>query len=125
VTLLLDIPVSCDGTWQKRGHQSLYGIQAAISSDTKKVLDYAIQSKVCKECQIHSGWDRSTEANQKWKVVININATSTTMHHGIIWWPKYGAREIWCRSLEKHNLHRRLRQLMSQRTLGSQALWRY
>jgi hypothetical protein len=26
------------------------------------------------------------------------------MHHGIIWWPKYGAREIWCRSLEKHNL---------------------
>jgi hypothetical protein len=27
----LNIPVSCDGTWQRRGHQSLYGIEAAIS----------------------------------------------------------------------------------------------
>ena len=27
----LNIAVSCDGTWQKRGHQSLYGVQAAIS----------------------------------------------------------------------------------------------
>jgi hypothetical protein len=41
----VDVAVSCDGTWQRRGHQSLYGVQAAISADTKKVLDYEIQSK--------------------------------------------------------------------------------
>ena len=31
----LDIAVSCDGTWQRRGHQSLYGVQAAISSESR------------------------------------------------------------------------------------------
>ena len=33
----IDTAVSCDGTWQKRarGHDSLFGVQAAISVTTK------------------------------------------------------------------------------------------
>ncbi|PSN36101.1 hypothetical protein C0J52_13106 [Blattella germanica] len=33
-----DISVSCDTTWMKRGHTSLYGVSTVISVDTGKVL---------------------------------------------------------------------------------------
>ena len=34
----LDIAVSCDGTWARRGFQSLYGMVSAIHVDTGKVI---------------------------------------------------------------------------------------
>ena len=36
----MDITVSCDGTWARRGFQSLYGMVSAIHVDTGKVMDY-------------------------------------------------------------------------------------
>ena len=99
----MDVAVSCDGTWQRRGHQSLYGIQAAIAADTIKVLDYEIQSKYCAECQAHSGWDQTTTNYQTWKAGhhptcnINYSASSNSME-------AFGAEQMWCRSLKKHNL---------------------
>ena len=58
---VVNVAVSTDGTWQKRGHQSPFVIQAAISAVTGKILDIEIQSRFCTECQAHSSWDRSTE----------------------------------------------------------------
>ena len=34
----VDIGISCDGTWQKRGFQSLNGVFAAISIDNGNIL---------------------------------------------------------------------------------------
>ena len=45
-----DIAVSTDGTWMKRGHSSLYGVQTVVSVDTKQVLDVEMLSKACPTC---------------------------------------------------------------------------
>ena len=43
--------VSCDGTWQRRGHASLNGCVTTLSIDSGKCLDVEILSKVCHGCQ--------------------------------------------------------------------------
>ena len=48
-----EIAVLTDGTWRRRGHSSLYGIQTVISYDTKQILDTCVLSKNCKQCR---GW---------------------------------------------------------------------
>ncbi|MBY0580841.1 MAG: hypothetical protein K2P53_04080 [Rickettsiales bacterium] len=53
-TGISDISVSCDGTWQKRGHNSLNGIVTVIGVDTGKCLDYRVRTKKCKSCEL---WD--------------------------------------------------------------------
>ena len=45
-----NITVSCDGTWQKRGHSSLNGVVTVIAADTGKCLDYRVLSKHCDAC---------------------------------------------------------------------------
>ena len=42
---MVDIAVSGDGTWRKRGYTSLYGVVAALSVVTGKVLDVEVLSK--------------------------------------------------------------------------------
>ncbi|GFV42595.1 uncharacterized protein TNCV_1316001 [Trichonephila clavipes] len=42
---VIDITVSYDGTWQKRGHSSLYGIGIVIDILTGLIIDYEILSK--------------------------------------------------------------------------------
>ena len=42
-----DITVTCDGTWVRRGFQSLYGVVVVASWDTGKVLDVEVLSKHC------------------------------------------------------------------------------
>ncbi|GBN18910.1 hypothetical protein AVEN_103322-1 [Araneus ventricosus] len=42
--------VSVDGTWQRRGHNSLNGCVSAISIDTGKVLDLEPMSLYCRYC---------------------------------------------------------------------------
>jgi hypothetical protein len=99
----IDISVSRDGMWQKRGHQSLYGIQAAISADTEKVLDCEVRNKYCHECYTHQTWDRQTTKYKDWKNAhepdckINYTKSSNSME-------AHGAKIMWCRSLDKHNL---------------------
>ena len=48
---IADCGVFCDGTWQRRGYQSLNRSATAISMDTGKVVDVEPLSKVCKTCQ--------------------------------------------------------------------------
>ncbi|GFW39843.1 uncharacterized protein TNCV_2420081 [Trichonephila clavipes] len=47
---IIDITVSYDGTWHKRGHTSLYGIGIVIM--TSLVVDFEVLSKYCHECSM-------------------------------------------------------------------------
>ncbi|GFY78196.1 uncharacterized protein TNIN_485381 [Trichonephila inaurata madagascariensis] len=49
-TGVLDITVSFDGSWQKRGYKSLYRGRVVIDFLTGLVIDYEIISKYCTEC---------------------------------------------------------------------------
>ena len=46
----VDIPISFDGTWSKRGYTANHGLGFVNSAATGKVLDYEIISKVCNTC---------------------------------------------------------------------------
>lgn len=48
----VDIAVSFDGSWHKRGHTSLYGVGFVIDILTGYVVDYAVISKYCHACQL-------------------------------------------------------------------------
>ena len=49
---IIDIPVSVDGSWQKRyGFNSLLGMIFIISIDTGCVLDFIIKSLFCHVCK--------------------------------------------------------------------------
>ncbi|GFY36686.1 uncharacterized protein TNCV_2566491 [Trichonephila clavipes] len=49
---IIDITVSYDGTWHKRGHTSLYGIGIVIDIMTSLVVDFKVLSKYCHECSM-------------------------------------------------------------------------
>ena len=50
---IIDITVTCDGTWARRGFQSLYSVVVVASWDTGKVLDVKVLSKHCQVCAAH------------------------------------------------------------------------
>ena len=58
----VDVGVSCDGSWHRRGFSSLVGTTAVISLETGQVLDYEILNKVCYECQ---HWKKVADSNAK------------------------------------------------------------
>ena len=45
---VVDVLVSCDGTWQQRGFSSLFGAVFIITYETGKVIDFTVKSKFCK-----------------------------------------------------------------------------
>ena len=49
---IVDCQVSIDGSWYKQGHSSMNAFVSAISTENKKVIDYQVFSKFCKECLI-------------------------------------------------------------------------
>ncbi|KAK3915688.1 Serine/threonine-protein kinase-like protein CCR2 [Frankliniella fusca] len=49
---VLEITVSIDGSWHRRGHTSLYGFVAAIDVLTGLVVDFEILSKFCLMCSL-------------------------------------------------------------------------
>ncbi|KAH7975086.1 hypothetical protein HPB49_023484 [Dermacentor silvarum] len=52
-----DVPVMCDGTWQKRGHVSHNGVGPAVSLDTGLCLDFEVLSNYCLACHKDIGDD--------------------------------------------------------------------
>jgi len=48
---IVDVAVSCDGTWQRRGYASHNGVVSVISMDTRKVIDIEAMNKSCKKCE--------------------------------------------------------------------------
>ena len=69
---IIDVIVSCDGTWQKRGFSSLYGAVFLIAYETGKVIDYTVidytvMSKYCAGCKFWEKQDKLSEEYKEWK----------------------------------------------------------
>lgn len=47
---LLDVCISYDGTWHKRGHTSHFGVGVAVELNSGLVIDYSVQSNYCQVC---------------------------------------------------------------------------
>ena len=100
----LNIAVSFDGTWSKRGFTANYGIGVVIAVETGEVLDYAIMSKSCEKCKAAEKLKEDPEKYQQWKerhashgdCQKNYEGSSSAME-------KEAAKIIWGRSLSKHN----------------------
>ena len=77
--IILDLTVTFDGSWMKRGHNSLYGIGCVVDVETGLVLDLALLSLYCQRCAIAKSqcrgnrakfnrWlDSHTECNQNYR----------------------------------------------------------
>lgn len=64
---VVNCPMLCDGTWQRRGFSSLNGCITVISIDIGDVLDAEVMSRSCKQCQLHSHLDKSSEEYLRWR----------------------------------------------------------
>ena len=77
----MDIRVTCDGTWSRRGHQAKYGIVVVASWENGHVLDTEVLSKFCYECMQRKTWTphlmSSLTGGRNTKVI----AARTTMGH--------------------------------------------
>ena len=62
-----DVLISCDGTWQKRGFSSLFGVVFVVSFETGKILDFTVKSKYCAGCKYWEKQDKTSESYKKWK----------------------------------------------------------
>ena len=104
----VDIAVSFDGTWAKRGFTSLVGVVFVIALDTGEVLDYHVLSKECKKCSTKKSKCSSDEEFEEWLIEhqatrqcdINFSGSSPAME-------AEGATILWKRSVELHNLRYR------------------
>ncbi|XP_046680753.1 uncharacterized protein LOC124367720 [Homalodisca vitripennis] len=83
-----DISAGFDGTWQRRGHQSLNGVVTCTSIDSGKVMDVAVVSKYC-ICVDKQNHDAYCYANHK--------GSSGSMEGA-------GIRQIFLRSEEKYKV---------------------
>lgn len=100
----LDITVSYDGSWQKRGHTSHYGVGAVIDVLTGLVIDYEVLSTYCHACSLSAtrlGGDsadfRQWYEGHAGECCQNFDGSSNAME-------VEAAKRLWSRSLEKHNL---------------------
>ena len=57
---VVDVLVSCDGTWQRRVFSSLFGAIFIISYETGKVIDLRVKFKFCKACKHWEKQDKTT-----------------------------------------------------------------
>lgn len=100
----MDISVSCDATWARRGFSSLHGVVIVISLDTGQVLDYEVLSRKCSTCQRKALQNPNVESQefQEWfenhlpDCQANFDGPAPSMEAA-------GAEIIWNRSLQKHN----------------------
>ena len=62
----IDVAVSGDRSWQKRGFSSNYGVTSIIGALSKKVVDIDIKSTYCQECELWNKKKGSAEYDE-WK----------------------------------------------------------
>lgn len=103
---VLDIAVSYDGTWHKRGFTSLYGIGVVIDILTGLVIDYQVLSKFCQMCAIASSQlDAESPDFQLWQqghkdcgeCSVNYIGSSVAME-------MKAAEILWTRSLARNQM---------------------
>ena len=64
---IVNISVSYDGTWQKRGFTSLFGVGVCIDVLTGLVVDYCVLSKCCHACKLMDAKNLPPEELAAWK----------------------------------------------------------
>ena len=96
----LDITVTCDGTWARRGFKFSNGVVMVASWKTGKVHDVEVLSKHCQACTTHHGmdnfWIGGWEGHQASCEVNNCGSSSAMESTGAI--------AIWKRSVSKNKL---------------------
>ena len=103
---IVDVCVTYDGTWSKRGYTANHGVGIVISVDTGEVLDFASLPKVCGECKKRKRHDPDDDTYKAWyenhkhNCQQNYDGSSTSMETAI-------ACILWERSLEMHNFRYR------------------
>ena len=95
---IVDIAVTYDGTWSKRGHTTSYGFGFVISVETGQVIDYGFRSKICTSCNKQKEYKDSDEYKDwydkhKQHCTKNFDSSSGNMEVSI-------AEELWKRSLD-------------------------
>lgn len=101
-TSIIDVCVTFDGTWSKRGYTANHGVGIVISVVTGEVLDCEALSKVCGECNRRNRRDKESVEYKLWydnhrsNCKQNYTGSSSSMETAI-------AQIIWSRSLEIHN----------------------
>ena len=103
-TLDVEIPVSFDGTWSKRGFTANHGVGFVISISTGKVLDYEVLSKVCYQCTQKKAALSEAEF-EEWhndhECKGNFGGTSGSMELEC-------AKQMWARSLSSHVMYKQM-----------------
>ena len=99
----MDVGVSVDGTWQRKGFTSMNGVVTAISVDIGKVLDVSTLCKSCKACVRMRAISKSDpERFELWKAShecsLNYTGSSPNME-------KLGPQKMFGRSVNKHGLY--------------------
>lgn len=57
----MDVPVTCDCTWSKRGFTAPYGVAVVISWKTGEMLDCEVFNKCCSTCSCRESRNRDSE----------------------------------------------------------------
>ena len=63
----VDVVVSFDGTWHKRGFTSNYGVGIVIDVMSGLVLDFEVLSKYCLACSMNDRKDMTELEREEWK----------------------------------------------------------
>lgn len=99
---VVDIGVTGDGTWQKRGFSSLNGVYAVLSTDNGKVLDVEPMSRSCKACFLKQDLmktDPKSYAEWRNSHICKFNYVGSAGGMEI-----EGAKRVFERSITKHKL---------------------
>ena len=97
---IVDISVSYDGTWQKRGFTSLFGVGVCIDVLTGLVVDFEVLSKYCHACKLAEGQNLPDIEMAEWRAshapdcCKNHNQSSKAMEQEV-------AKILWGRSIRK------------------------
>ena len=100
---VVDITISFDGTWHKRGFTSNYGVGIVIDVSTGLVLDFEVLSKYCQACALHSNREVTEAEREEWRrehashCEKNYEGSSKGME-------KEAALRLWGRSLQKNKM---------------------
>lgn len=88
---VIDVLISVDGSWHRRGHSSMFGTIFVVDALTGKVLDYEVYSKYCKGCAQWESKNKDTDEYRNWmaahaqKCDINFRGSSGAMEpQGIV-----------------------------------------
>ena len=63
---IVNVRVTCDGTWSRRGHQAIYGVVVVAAWDTGQVLDTEVLSKFCYLCHQKRNIDPTSDEFLDW-----------------------------------------------------------